>query len=59
MKNIKRIILINLLIILLSLLFINVSFARDLSGISYLRSSNNVGNEIYVKTGEEDDTGGA
>ena len=59
MKNIKRIILINLLIILLSILFSNASFARDLSGISDLRSSHNVGNEIYVKTGGADDTGGA
>ena len=59
MNKIKRIVLINILIIFLCLFINNVSFARDLSGISDLRSSHNVGNEIYVKTGEEDDTGGA
>ena len=51
MKNIKRIVLINVLIILINLFFINVSFARELSGITDLRSSNNVGNTIYVWTG--------
>lgn len=58
MKKIKRIVLINILIILINLIFINVSFARDLDDIWDLRSSNNVGNEVYVYTGgPEDDTG--
>ena len=37
MNKIKRIVLINILIIFLCLFINNVSFARDLSGISDLR----------------------
>ena len=58
MNNIKRIVLINILIILINLIFINTSFARELSGISDLRKSNNIGNTVYVITGlGEDDYG--
>ena len=63
MKNIKRIFFISILSILLNLIFINASFAKDLDGISDLRNSNkdnnyNVENRIYVKTGgPQDDTG--